>query len=241
MLSMIIPGPKAPGNDIDTYLQPLIDDLKELWEVGVPTYDAYKKETFQLHASLLWTINDFPAYGNLSGWCVYGKNACPCCIKDTWSKRYNNSGKVCYLGGRMFLDLDHKYRYDEKSFDNTKEFRPAPIPPSGSEVLEQLKNIVFTLGKTTKDEISGVVKKHVKKESRLFDLPYWKDNLLRHNLDVMHIEKNVCDNIINTLLNVPKKSKDNLKARRTLEEIWVRIHLWPVKRGRNKWFLPPAP
>nr|XP_021842429.1 uncharacterized protein LOC110782571 [Spinacia oleracea] len=241
MLSMIIPGPKSPGNDIDTYLQPLIDDLKELWEVGVPTYDAYKKETFQLHASLLWTINDFPAYGNLSGWCVYGKNACPCCIKDTWSKRYNNSGKVCYLGGRMFLDSDHKYRYDEKSFDNTKEFRPAPIPPSGSEVLEQLKNIVFTLGKTTKDEISGVVKNTWKKKRRLFNLPYWKDNLLRHNLDVMHIEKNLCDNIINTLLNVPKKSKDNLKARHTLEEIGVRKHLWPVKRGSSKWFLPPAP
>ena len=31
-----------------------------------------------------------------------------------------------------------------------------------------------------------------KKKNIFFRLPYWKDNLLRHNLDVMHIEKN-CD------------------------------------------------
>ncbi|KAL0337734.1 UNVERIFIED_CONTAM: hypothetical protein Scaly_2048500 [Sesamum calycinum] len=45
LLSMLIPGPKGPGNDIDVYLQPLIDELKELWEVGIEAYDAYKKKT----------------------------------------------------------------------------------------------------------------------------------------------------------------------------------------------------
>ncbi|RVW77928.1 hypothetical protein CK203_048271 [Vitis vinifera] len=35
MLSLLIPGPTAPGNDIDIYLQPLIDELNDLWEVGV--------------------------------------------------------------------------------------------------------------------------------------------------------------------------------------------------------------
>ena len=28
MLSLIIPGPKGPGNKIDIYLQPLVDELK---------------------------------------------------------------------------------------------------------------------------------------------------------------------------------------------------------------------
>jgi len=32
MLSMIIPGPDSPGNDIDVYLEPLIDELLELWK-----------------------------------------------------------------------------------------------------------------------------------------------------------------------------------------------------------------
>ena len=67
ILSMLIPRPNGPGNAIDVYLQPLIEELKELLEVGVETYDASKRQNFNLHVALTWTINDFPAYGMLSG------------------------------------------------------------------------------------------------------------------------------------------------------------------------------
>ena len=33
-----------------------------------------------------------------------------------------------------------------------------------------------------------------KKRSIFFTLPYWEDYVLRHNLDMMHIEKNVFNN-----------------------------------------------
>ncbi|XP_049349488.1 uncharacterized protein LOC125814082 [Solanum verrucosum] len=79
ILSMLIPGPNGPGDAIDTYLQPLIEELKELWEVGIETFDASTKQNFKLNASLLWTINDFPAYENLSRWSTKGKLACPSC------------------------------------------------------------------------------------------------------------------------------------------------------------------
>jgi len=46
IMSTLIPCPKALGNDIDVYLQPLIDELKELWDNGVQTYDASMKEIF---------------------------------------------------------------------------------------------------------------------------------------------------------------------------------------------------
>nr|GEZ64751.1 hypothetical protein [Tanacetum cinerariifolium] len=59
---------KQPGNDIDVYLRPLIDDMIDLWETGVEIYDAYKKERFQLFAMIYCTINDFPAYGFLKGY-----------------------------------------------------------------------------------------------------------------------------------------------------------------------------
>jgi len=52
-----------------------------------------------------------------------------------------------------------------------------------------------------------------KKKGVFFRLPYWKDNLLQHNLDVMHIEKNVIDNILGTILDIKGKTKDNLAAR----------------------------
>lgn len=67
MLSLLISDPKQPGRDIDIFLAPLIDDLKLLWEDGVKFYDAYAAEMFTLKIVLLWTINDFSAYGKLSG------------------------------------------------------------------------------------------------------------------------------------------------------------------------------
>jgi len=72
ILSMIIPGKRAPGNDIDVYLRPLIEELKELWNTGVETFDSHKKEVFHMHAAILWTISDFPGLGTLSGWNILG-------------------------------------------------------------------------------------------------------------------------------------------------------------------------
>jgi len=37
---------------------------------------------------------------------------------------------------------------------------------------------------------------------------------VRYFLDVMRIKKNVCDNIIGTLLNITGKTKDGVKARK---------------------------
>ena len=41
----------------------------------------------------------------------------------------------------------------------------------------------------------------------------------------MHIEKNVMDNILTTLLNVNDQSKDNYKARLDLAEMGIRSEL----------------
>ncbi|WMV25412.1 hypothetical protein MTR67_018797 [Solanum verrucosum] len=86
MMSLLILGPQAPGKDIDVYLRPLIDELKELWSDGVETFDAPTGKCFKMHVAVLWTINDFPAYGNLSGWSTKGYMACPTCNKDTSSE-----------------------------------------------------------------------------------------------------------------------------------------------------------
>lgn len=52
MLTLLISGPKQPENDIDTYWEPLIDDLKLLWEEVRGVYDAKKNEYFTLKALL---------------------------------------------------------------------------------------------------------------------------------------------------------------------------------------------
>ena len=94
MLTMLISGPKQPGYDINVYLAPLIDDLKLMWEEGVQCFDAHRNERFTLRAVLLWTINDFPAYGNLCGCSVKGYKACPICGNDTSSIRFPHKRKM---------------------------------------------------------------------------------------------------------------------------------------------------
>ena len=44
MMPIIIQGPKQPGNDIDVYLRPLVEDLQQLWKKeGVPVWDEDKQ------------------------------------------------------------------------------------------------------------------------------------------------------------------------------------------------------
>ena len=60
------------------------------------------------------------------------------------------------------------------------------------------------------------------KRSIFWDLPYWFSHLIHHNLDVMHIEKNVFDNLINTVMDINGKTKDNLNARKDMRLICKR-------------------
>ena len=47
-----------------------------------------------------------------------------------------------------------------------------------------------------------------KKKSVFWKLPYWEILRVRHCIDIMHIEKNVCERILGTLLKIKGKRKD---------------------------------
>ena len=64
--------------------------------------------------------------------------------------------------------------------------------------------------------------------------------MLRQNLDVMRIEKNVVNNKIGTLLNLDSKKKDNLKARQDLKNMGIRSELHLEKVGNDKTHMPHA-
>jgi len=116
-LSMVIPGPSSPGQNIDVCLRPLIDELMQLWSSGALTYDILRKHNFVMRAVLMWTINDFPAYGMVSGWSTHEKLACPYCIENNKAFTLTNGGKAsffyCY---RRFLPPNHRYRKNRKDF-----------------------------------------------------------------------------------------------------------------------------
>ncbi|XP_071683555.1 uncharacterized protein [Lolium perenne] len=127
MLTLLIPGPSSPGKDFDVFMEPLMEELQELWK-GVKSYDANSPD------------------------------------KKLQKKRKREDGQ-CWS-----------------------------------------------------------------RRSCLWDLPYWEDLKLRHNLNVMHIEKNICDNLIGTFMNIQGKTKDTVNSRLDLEDMGIRgdLHLQPV-------------
>ena len=145
------------------------------------------------------------------------------CDKDPCSRRIRN--KICYIGHRRWLLLDHPWR-KRKDFDDQIEKREKPQEFSAEELREQLERVKdVRLGKHPQsnkrkrgvDEGQGW-----KKRSCLWDLPYWTDLKLRHNLDVMHIEKNICEYFLGTFLGLPGKSKDSINARLDFEDMGIR-------------------
>ena len=73
----------------------------------------------------------------------------------------------------------------------------------------------------------------------MFDLPYWYDLDVRYCIDVMHVEKNECDSVIGTLLNIQGKTEDDLNIHQDLAKIGIRAQLHPRFDGK-KIYLPPA-
>ncbi|XP_062076592.1 uncharacterized protein LOC133781568 [Humulus lupulus] len=242
MLTLLIPGPKSPGKDMDVFLRPLVDELKQLWINGVDTRDGTKNEFFKMRAALLWTINDFPACSSLSGWSGQGYKACPTCNEDTTSILV--IGKTSYVGHRRFLRSNHKYRRD-KEFNGKVEKRNPPQQFTCQQVLNQVNALLLQVsGKH--DRFGGVKRKrgagesNWRKKSIFYELDYWSSNQLKHNLDVMHVEKNVCDSILGTLLD-NDKSKDTTNAKHDLKNMGVRKSLWIYEDANKRLMKPHAP
>ena len=60
LLTIIILGPKAPGIDIDVFLEPLMQEMETLWKHGVKMWDELAKSSFTCKAIIFVTITDYP-------------------------------------------------------------------------------------------------------------------------------------------------------------------------------------
>jgi hypothetical protein len=172
---------------------------------------------------VLMIISDLPGLGMLASHMVHGKFACPPCGENVWTKQLKNGRKSCFMGNRQYIDLDHSYRLDADSFDGTIELRTKPKTYYDRPILDEI---------ITLDDFKN--SKTYKSVSSLFKLPYWDDNILRYNLDVMHIEKNVFDNCYGTISYLDGRTKDNLQARLDLVEMNIRPDLHPQEKPSGK-------
>nr|AAM19041.1 putative transposon-like protein RIM2 [Oryza sativa Japonica Group] len=202
-------SPKQPGNDIDVYLRPLVEDLKLLWKKeGVPVWDEDKQEEFNLRALLFVTINDWPALSNLSGQSNKGYKACTHCMDETESTYLKHYRKVVYMGHRRFLTANHPVQKKGKHFEHKADHRTKPKHRSGKTVFAMVK-----------------------------DLKEFLD--VRHAIDMMHLTKNLCVNLLG-FLDVYGKSKDTLEARNDLKHMEQRGDLHPEPKEKGSHYLSPA-
>jgi hypothetical protein len=116
-------------------------------------------------------------------------------------------------------------------FDNTVEKDSDIKQYTGKLVFEMVKNIEVVFRKGI---VKGQKRKETltptdilfKKQSIFFKyLLYLKDLQTCHSIDLMHVTKNVFDNIIETLLDMSRKTKDGLKSRTDLVQFDLRPEL----------------
>lgn len=249
LLTMLISRPKQPGNDIDVFLEPLMDDMKKLWE-GVEMMDASVQKKFTLKAIIFVTIADYPGLFSLSGQ-IKGKTGYVVCIDGTCYTYLKGSNKIVYKSHKRFLVKKHRCRRDTmiKYFDNQPE--PQLDEPKhtsyGKRVFTMVKDMnEAEFGKKKKDtegttrkrkrdnkEEPSVIVPFKKKPIFFKYLSYWKTLDTPHAIDCMHLEKTVFERTIGVLLDIKKKTKDGLKLWMDLVNLGIRDDHHPQPSTQN--------
>jgi hypothetical protein len=80
-------------------------------------------------------------------------------------------------------------------------------------------------GKRKRSDLEGGKVKIWSRMVSLWKLPYWHKLKVRHNLDVIHIEKNICESLMATILNISRKTKDTIKARLDMKDLGIKKEL----------------
>jgi hypothetical protein len=198
----------------------------------------------------LWCIHDYPALGTISGRTTRGFFACIHCDKNPLS--YSLRNKIGYFGHYRFLPSGHHLRRNNE-YKGLYDSNDPPERFSKEELQSELQRVTDVRpGKNApnkrkrsdldQNENSGKQMEPAriwKRRVCLWNLEYWENLKLRHNLDVMHIEKNICENLIGTVLNIPGKTKDTVKARLDLKDLGVKKELHLVDHG-NSYRMPHA-
>ncbi|KAA0031995.1 uncharacterized protein E5676_scaffold96G00840 [Cucumis melo var. makuwa] len=186
-MSLLILDPGSPSREIDMYLQPLIEELKELWTFGVRTYDS------------------------LTGWSTKGYQACPICMGDRSS--FKIQGRISFMEHNHYLLENHVWHRSrlhngkvtgqvsyssmypiERSLHTSKQYARNKACPKGSiaEVYVMIESITFCLRylsgietQFTRDERNDdtIVKD---KNKYIWDVPK-VDGVKNENLNVLEI------------------------------------------------------
>ena len=111
-MSVLIEGPKQPGNDLNLYLGLLKEELDTLWRTPVNTWDALEGAYFPMKAALLTTVHDYLGYGYVAGQVVHGFCGCARCMDDTTYRQLDRDSRSSKT---VFMDIDGTVQPMEKT------------------------------------------------------------------------------------------------------------------------------
>jgi hypothetical protein len=199
ILALLIPGKQSVTSEtFDVYLQPLVDELLQLWR-GIPAYDITKdvaSRCFTLRGMLLWTIHDFPGYGTVGGFSHQGYAACPSCRSELGTEHSVELGKQTYAGTRRWLPSQHAYRGVDMQghFNGEHEGRTKPRRIIVEEQLQHAADYKVWKASGNRDGTPRDPSKlhDCKRTSILFTLPYWKVSYLSHSTALLLCPCHLC-------------------------------------------------
>jgi hypothetical protein len=105
--------------------------------------------------------------------------------------------------------MKHQFQSMKDQFSGNTEKRRPPLHLTCHEVYEMVKDLHVVLGKRKMTSKNIKEDDIWKKQSIFWELPNWKDLDVRHSIDVIDVEKDVCKSLIRTLLNTDEKTRDH--------------------------------
>ena len=103
--------------------------------------------------------------------------------------------------------------------------------------LDRMSNIILEKH-PSKKERQLIGEPNRSKVSILYKLPYWKNKKFKHNIDVMHVEKNISESTYCTLLDIEGRNKDIDKARIDLQNMNF-MHMLHLKQRPDRSYDKP--
>jgi hypothetical protein len=145
------------------------------------------------------------------------------------------------MGHHRFLPIKHQLRKKGNHFKGQAD-RTKLMHHSGREDFDMVKDIEVVFGKGSGSQpvpSENGMAPMWKKKSIYWELPYWEVLDVHNAIDVMHVTKNLCINLIG-FLGVYGKTKDTLEALQELRRMEERDGLHPEMRENGQHYLRPA-
>ena len=153
----IVPGPGEPPIHMNTYLDPLVEELKVLWEDGIQVTSPEFPHPVTLRAALICSACDIPACRKVLGF--YGHMSKMGCSKCTKEFNYDSTSDRILFSGFGACPLRTEDEHRQQAFE--------------------------AMGKNTQSARDKMEKKYGSRYSAFMKLPYF-DCVRFHVVDPMH-------------------------------------------------------